>query len=118
MGHCDGVTTTGTGEKTQARTLTRWMTDVGALSWVARAVFPVLLLAGIALRVAGTGHNGADTLITQHAAGLAVVVLVYVVLIRRGNHLGVANRAAGLDDRPHAGLHRMVDAVAEREIGV
>jgi hypothetical protein len=40
------------------------------------------------------------------------------VLVGGGDHLVVAHRAAGLDDRGDAGGRRRVDAVAEREEGV
>ena len=36
-------------------------------------------------------------------------------LIGRGNRLGIAYRAARLNDRAHAGLGENVDSVAERE---
>ena len=42
----------------------------------------------------------------------------YSPFIRGGNHLAIANRTAGLNDRRYTGVGRLVDAVAEGEIRV
>ena len=38
-----------------------------------------------------------------------------VVLVCSGNHVGIANRSTGLNDRGNAGFRRLVDAVSERK---
>lgn len=70
------------------------------MAWVTRAVFPALFVLGAVLRVTGSGDIDSGAGVPQHAAGLGLAVLVYVVLLRWGTWrwLAALASAPGLVD--------------------